>query len=340
MHAAEYTREDTYITKGIAILCMLFHHVIPNICYRPFFLLEDHSFLTLLAASCKVAVFLLTILSGFGLAEVFRFHHDKTVKGALKFTVSRFLQLFAIYWPANLLIGLYTFFRELFTGQLANVHPLHVVLEITGIRRFVGDWFLLAIIILYAAFPLLYRFVDRYRLRAVAITFIPWILYFVRLFTGFLLLPFDHALFYVSIFCLGIYLSVEGKLKRKEADRKTKCRAVMLLIFCLLIRQVITLPADAFVALAILNVQTVTGYGSGAISKVLRIFGKESPNIWLLQYAVLDLIAEIPVISHLHLLIRFVILCPACLLVSVLLSELKKVTGFDAVIRKLRGKLA
>ena len=114
----------------------------------------------------------------------------------------------------------------------------------------------------------------------------------------------------------------------------------MLLIFCLLIRQVITLPADAFVALAILNVQTVTGYGSGAISKVLRIFGKESPNIWLLQYAVLDLIAEIPVISHLHLLIRFVILCPACLLVSVLLSELKKVTGFDAVIRKLRGKLA
>ena len=330
----KYTRQDTYFAKGIAILGMLFHHAYPNICYRPFFLLEDQSFVALFAATLKFSISLMTILSGFGLAQVYRSKNIKTVKGNITFVISRFIQLFSIYWPVNVMIGFFTFIKDVFIEPRADAGGLELFLEITGIKPLTGDWFLIAIMILYALFPLLYKFVDRFGVKALAVTFIPWLLYFVRLFFGYLLLSFDTALFYIFAFSLGIYLSTGEKLVRKISVKKSDIlKAVLLLILSILLRLVITLPVDAFVALAILHIQSLTGSGTGILSKILKLYGKQSPNIWLLQYSIFILVDRF---FTGHWLIRLLLICGACLAASLILNIIKKVTGFDPAIKKFR----
>ena len=52
-----FSKRDTQIAKGIAILCMLFHHTYPNVCYQPLFLLEDKTILSIIAASGTLCFF-------------------------------------------------------------------------------------------------------------------------------------------------------------------------------------------------------------------------------------------------------------------------------------------
>ena len=64
-----FTKEDTNALKGFAIVCMVFHHVYPNITYIPVNRIENVTVLSVIAAMGKICVALLTLLSGYGLAE-------------------------------------------------------------------------------------------------------------------------------------------------------------------------------------------------------------------------------------------------------------------------------
>lgn len=337
----DFTRQDTFFIKGIAILCMMFHHIYPNICYRPFFLLDDRSFLSLFAATCKITVSLLTIMSGYGLAQAYRSRNSKSgqsIKGDIRFVFSRYIQLFSYYWPASVLIGCYVFIRSLCEGA-SGANLWNNLLFVTGFNQYIGDWYLLAIIILYALFPLLYRLVDRFRIRAVAVAFLPWILYFVRLFFDYLLLPFDHALFYIFAFSLGIYLSIAGKLKRDpHTTGKDLAKSIVLLVVFLLLRQIITLPVDAFVALALINVTIRVPAGRGIFTRLLQSYGKASPNIWLLHYTLISIsYAFFPFTSRRDYIMQFLIVAAASLPISIALNKLKDVTRFNRAIKKLRS---
>ena len=324
-----YTREDTMIAKGIAILCMLFHHVYPNVCYKPFFALEDRAPLALLAATCKVCVSLLTILSGYGLAEQYRKRKTRTLKSDVGFVLSRYIQLFALYWPVNLLVSWISLSNT--AVDLGNLRALaKVAVRLVGLRRVTGDWYLFAVVILYALFPLLYRLISRFGRKAVIATFAPWLLFFVSLFSG-LSMKWDSALFYFFPFSAGICLSMEnGLAKRADVSSREKVWTAILLIFAILLRQILALPMDAFVALAILKVQTTWGLRS----KTLSIFGKESANIWLLQYALIAIVGRR--MEAAPFLVRFVVVFASGLLISLGISWLKEITRFNLLIKKIR----
>lgn len=157
-----FSKEYTNIIKGIAILAMIFHHIYPNDPSATFSLANGFDIVGIVAASGKLCVSLLTILSGYGLSESFKARNPQGLVGNVKFVLSHLLQLFSMYWFV-LIFGYVGWFLQgrtltaFYGGGISCV--VNMVLDIFGLGAlthtpvFVGGWFLSAIIIFYLIFP-------------------------------------------------------------------------------------------------------------------------------------------------------------------------------------------
>ena len=197
-----FSKRHTSIAKGIAILCMLFHHSVQNICYLPFWKIDGISLITIIASSCKVCVPLFTILSGYGLAV----SYQKTEEVGVKFTISHLLQLYSIIWFINLPLCLGGLLKHMVQHEISVDILLRFMLAFLGINGFVGDWYFKAITILYCLFPFLQFAILKQR-KLVVLMFIPQIVLFLLNNLFGLHIVLDNFLFYLGAFCLGIYLS-------------------------------------------------------------------------------------------------------------------------------------
>lgn len=329
--SSSFTRDDTAVAKGIAIICMLFHHTISNVCYKPFFELEDHSFIILLAASCKVCVSLLTILSGYGLAEVYKKRKTTTLIGDFKFVLTRLVQLLSILYPINLALS-WLNLLEIYVSEETLIGGGQIFLHLIGIKRYAGDWYLFAIVIFYILFPILYRFVNMFRIKSLIVSFLPWICFFIHYFINFKI-KWDNSLFYMFAFCAGIYLSVENKLQKPVVvENSKKLKAIIIFVVAVLLRQIITLPMDTFVALSIINLQVMLGINS----RVLNRFGKESANIWLIHVFIIRYFQQFFKDSLASELLLFVITFALSLVASIVLNVIKEKTRFNFVVKQIR----
>ena len=331
-----FTKRDTQIVKGIAILCMMFHHAIPNDVSLPLFLQEAPSVLSLLAGAGKLCVSLLTMLSGYGLAQAYR-RSRKTVLSDIKFVASHLLQLLSIYWPINAAVTV-ALFLVCRTGHSFSffVGPKDLLPGLLGIRRYVGDWFLPAIMILYAVFPLCYRLTERFRLRFLVLTWLPWVLYFAALFSPKLSVKLNSVPFYLFAFTLGIYLSVTGKLTI-DRGRPRAARKYGLLFFAMLcLRILISLPVDVFLSLSILLLMTRTDIFSGKAAPVLEAFGRESANIWLIHININSILYHFLPKTRLFYLPKYLLLIALSFVSAKAVTFIKDKIGYTALVSRIR----
>ena len=158
---------DTNVLKGIAILMLLCHHSLGG--WHPIddILIKGNGMVTTFAVFCRVCVAIFVFLSGYGLATI---ANKKGGVGNLwKFYRRRYVKLMMNYWLIWLIfvpIGVFIIGRSFQDVYGTNI-VLKAILDFFGIFYLVTGnmqgynatwWFCSCIIVLYALFPLLYKY--------------------------------------------------------------------------------------------------------------------------------------------------------------------------------------
>ena len=159
----ELTKQNTTAIKGVAILCMLWHHLFLNCT-------EYGRAIQLSGMACKICVALFLFLSGYGMTITFKRRvHDNTklmsIDGARKtiqFLLHRFKNFYLSYWPsmiAVILLGCCCGYS--LTEAYPNLNPWkRLAIDATGLngwQSYLSTWgFNKLIIQIWILFPLLY----------------------------------------------------------------------------------------------------------------------------------------------------------------------------------------
>lgn len=345
-----FSKKDTNIVKGIAILAMVFHHLYPNNPGVPL-RLEDFSDLTLLFATTgKVCVVLLTILSGYGLTRSWQKNLNVHGKGLIKnigksvlFSIEHYFQLLSMYWVVLLFAYICLF---LYNGSIITAYGYgarayyHMMLDIFGLGSLsdglilLGGWYLSAIVLYYFLFPIIYGLIKKFKIVPVILLYIPWVYYLVKQNPD---MHTDWWMFYLFAFALGVYFAVDETLEKIQNIITNKMVAVIILAVTIIIRAYVTLPADVLVAFALILLERVVINQGGWLGNILAYIGKNSANIWLLHLFLGMVINDGSVGVHLG---NYVVRVFVCLAISTMLEVIKKAINYGDFIMSIRKHIS
>lgn len=167
MNTQKLSLSDTNVLKGIAILMLLCHHSLSG--WHPIddISIRGHGLVTTFAGFCRVCVAVFVFLSGYGLAAVA--NKKGGVGNLLTFYRRRYVKLMMNYWLIWLIfvpVGVLLIGRSFQDVYGTNI-VLKAILDFFGVFYMItGDmegynatwWFYSCIIVLYAFFPLLYKY--------------------------------------------------------------------------------------------------------------------------------------------------------------------------------------
>ena len=340
MNKPTFSKIDTNICKGVAILFMILHHAVAK--YYNHFDLSwyaanstsiPYEIMLFFSTAGKVCVSLLTILSGYGLAKSYSSFGENSIKGDIRFIVLRYIKLYSVFFPVVLIITIVGVLQSAISGeQIDLIQVLKDTLKnLTIFKSSVGGWYLKAIFVLYLMFPILYRLIKKYGVIIIFLSAIPWILRY-----GFGIKPFrlDSFWYYILSFAVGIYAEQKDIFTRSRI--REPATSIILPITCLIatfiMRLVFSLPMDLFFACSIvfLEMNVLSKLKSSA---ALNCLGTNSANMWLLHSTFLHLM------NGIHPLLKFVFALLISLLASVLIEYLKGITKYNKLVSKVCGYL-
>lgn len=303
-----FTRNDTVMVKGIAILLLLVHHmgaVNPGIPLG----LQGVSFSTVLEHLGKVCVALFTVLSGYGISEGSKRHEKKLsyvlkhVKKVLFGFGGMYLLTLVLYIVQGILPA--QIYGSGFSGVFYGIKDflglqnfLVVTPTLSGIY-----WYIECIFVCYLLFPILNILFDKlkkYDFLLLAVSFLPWVYYMVKQDYG---MHTDRECFYIFSFCIGIYLSRHQILNRlKEVSKKVwAVAAVSAGVAAMgILRLNLCLPADGFFAVSIICfcICTINRIPDTFVGRIITAFGKCEFELYLLHPVIFMLLAEVPFINE------------------------------------------
>ena len=341
-----FSKKNTNIVKGIAILAMVFHHLNPNNPGIPLKMGEFSNLTLLFATTGKVCVALLTLLSGYGLTcswEKRKIDFSKNIGRGILFSLEHYIQLLSMYWSVLLFAYICVYF---YYGSIISVYgieqkaSLYLGLDILGIAglsdgpSIIGGWYLSAIVLLYFLFPVIYILVKKFKIFAVLVFYIPWIYYLIKNDYD---MHTDWWLFYVYAFALGIYFAYNNTIvKASSFFANKKILVLCLLTLSVLIRAFVALPADGLVACAIILFAKVFINEVGVFGRALAYVGQNSANIWLLHVFITMLLNDAAIIVNAgHYILRVVI----CLAISILIESIKTAINYNGYVMSLRNRI-
>lgn len=344
-----FTKEDTNAVKGIAIFCMIFHHVYPNISYIPVNKMENVTLLAFVAAVGKVCVALLTLLSGYGLSESYKRQAPLGVKENVKFVVSHYIKLVSLCW----FVYIWTFMILYMLGDnillrygSGKIAVLKCIIDVFGISGLVktpqilGGWYYTTIVVYYLLYPLVDFIVKKIKLVSLAFFAMPWIPWMLKYIFEVESMKKDYNsdqwYYYLFSFAFGIYLSKNRVLDKKVSKKKTTLRIIgswLLLICCILLRAYLTIPVDLFLAYAIIDVYISSVSKCRGMRSFLETFGKESANMWLVHGVIISLACMWPFESS---VCRFIVVFFFSYASALALEGIKKGMKYSIMIEKIR----
>lgn len=345
MEKATFSRRDTDIVKGIAIIALIIHHTCPNKTYIPISFGADFDPVSFLAASSKVCVSLLAIMSGYGLAASYHRVNSPSLRKDIQFVLSHYIQFFSSYWFIYLFALLWSLLtgstvRSIFGEEINGIRNLLIDLlglaKFFRVKSFIGDWYLSAVVVFYLVSPLIYRIIQRLKYWFLVLTYLPWVYYIVKWDFS---VPTDWYLYYLFSFSIGMYLFQTGcldRLKQRTPTMKTVLFAWIFLFAAGLIRGLVTMPADPLLAAAIILVCVVCFSRIGTVQTILKKTGENSANIWLLHHFVLRLAKKTVFLTY--PIKALAVLC-ICLCISISLEQLKDFLHYKDLIHSLRQRL-
>lgn len=298
-----FTREDTVMVKGVAILLLLIHHMggtNPGIPLT----LQGLDFSIAMEHLGKVCVALFTVLSGYGLTEGSKKHANKF------FYVFRHMKKVMFgFWGAYILTLSLNWIRGITPWQVYGIGGqgvYHMVKDFLGLQNFLVEtptlcglyWYIECILVCYLIFPVLNYLFDKlkkWNFLLLIVAFIPWIYYQMKLDY---MMHTDRELFYIFSFCVGIYLSKHGilnRLKEKSAKPWAVLVTVVGVVAMAVLRLKICLPADGFFAVAIICVCicTINRIPKTFIGRIISGFGSCEFELYLLHPVAFGLVSGV-----------------------------------------------
>lgn len=343
-----FTVEQTNIAKGIACILLLFHHLFYNAyekthLFTPLVFLNDKPIEGYLSSLCKICVAVFLVLSGYGVAESID-KKIKTMSVKKKSIVFRicFRLLFKLWSGYAVIYLLFVPWQPLFER-----HPYRSILD--GIIDFMGLaelfqtptmnetwWFMSVAIFSYLIAPFFYC-ILKYKALAfnVAIACFGFMLVFGNI-------------FWCCFFMFGMILSKINffeKLSQNQCSKRYKwMMSFCFLMLAALLRFMQPYWMDGIFALSIILFSYLCVSEIKFICNILQFIGKHSANIFMfhtfIYYYNFTEFIYAPKYAPLILLWLLII----CILISVLIEDIKKVTylqkGIDYISRKIEGNIS
>ena len=287
-----FTKKDTSIVKGIAVLMLLCHHLGMGILEPPLDWKND-SLYTIIATLSKVCVAIFILLSGYGLNE----SHNKWRGTDFTFVKKHLLKLMKQFW------FIYVIFVPI--GFLCGANPINIygtgvkgffyfALDFLGLKALFNTptmnqtwWYMEAAIILYILFPVIKRLLKKpFGITILLLlTFIPIINY-----SYFCDGSYDNCreIFWIFPFVCGILISTYDILNKYSnlLNKKYVLVFTLSLIFVLLmtlVRSYFGIIVDTLYAISIILFIKATICKFERISSIFNYLGVHSANIFMMH---------------------------------------------------------
>lgn len=342
MNSSLFTKRNTNIAKGIAVLMLLFHHLF---LYKNVEVIDltigSHSVASILAVTFKVCVAIFLILSGFGLYES---NKNKTL-GIFAFYKKSFYKLYKTYWLIWIIfvpIGILLFGRtvsSVWHGD-STYNYIHLLLNILGIHYIFSDygynptwWFMTLIILLYFLFPLIRYLINKAPNLLLGFSFVLAHLTYFNFKTD---IPgyggVDLLMLWSCPFVLGMYISkfdLFNKFNNSQLPPYIRigvnilvCLGFSILKFTNYIIGGGT-RTDALFGLAIILLSIdVIPYIGRKISNSLELYGKFSFSIFLFHNFIYEFYFKSIIYAPRFPIVIFIWLALICLLIAMGLDKL------------------
>lgn len=351
----EFTTTDSSVVKGVAILCLLFYHLFEHaervttmqVDYRPFSL---DSFL-LFSSFGNICVAIFVFLSAYGIAKGIR---DKEQAGeqitlTQMFAMScvRYIKLTANFLAMFISVNLLWFSKFDYVGLYGRGWQggLYTLLDATGLsglfKTFTINqtwWYMeLAIVIVFIA-PLLYLAIKKLGYYALPLAVLLPVM---------VDLTFDIKRYYF-VMVFGVAAVVLGWF---EKSFSMKCPVfiqvivgILLLIGSVFFRQNYVVYTEFAYLVDAPIAFLVAWFGAAMlaplpiIGKALGFLGKHSMNIYFVHTFFYMAIYQKFIYSFKYAGLIFIVLLGVCLIYSLVLEGIKRLCGFQKLMKYIRSK--
>lgn len=317
---AIFSKDDTQIVKGIAVIMMIIHHFISNNPGLPVTLSFDNRKMVI-ATACKVCVSIFMVLSGYGIMKSWQhtWHHHsheasekKKVLLYCKFVYNHIVKLLFSFWLIYLMCMLLFLMRG---GVLKNLYGsgrqgvLYLMKDFFGLYNLyevtptlVGAWwFMEAIFVCYFLFPVMNLILEKGKIIGAIVlalgTYSPWILYQIR--QGFDWHT-DRELFYLFSFVLGMICAeydLFSMFVRYSKVLPVKGLALIVMTGMFVIRCRYCLIVDSFFAVTVIFVSVCFFSRIPYVSELLKSFGECSSDIYMFHISILSIMSGVSFVN-------------------------------------------
>lgn len=290
-----YTKRDTGIAKGAAVILLLIHHLYMGVAPAPIDLLHTYLPLTVATLS-KVCVALFVVLSGYGLTVSYERKGEKPGRFTLRHTLGLmrpYWLIFALFVP----LGIF-FARPEFAPWAVYGTGLrgfgNACAEFFALRPLLGTptynqtwWYMEAALALYAAFPVVYKAVKRLPYIALPVTAVPVALYYF--FGNNDAWDSCREIYWFFPFAVGIFLAQRGLLDkfagllRGRRGWSATAAATVGFLICAWIRSLVGLAFDTVFALAAILFLRATVCRIPYLSGAAGYVGSRSGDVFLIH---------------------------------------------------------
>lgn len=340
MESKKFSKEDTNICKGAAILMMIFHHLFcsvlqyegQEVVFSP--LWED--LVIKISVSCKICVSIFVFLTAYGLSAKKQYTSSESNTniwyGCLKRHYRLWVDFVCVYIVAFLLACLFDKQSVFGVYGEEKTMPLFVLLDSMGLAKLFGTpslnetwWYMPLAFLLIYLLPLLIWIYDQVG--------------DVVLFGGILLLPFSgldkESYFYLYFLAILFGISAErhdilGRLKRRCSDWKRGIGIIamelLLLVISVYVRYKIptmTYLMNAVCALEVCALMSCVFAYKLFPRRIFLILGTNSMNMFFVHTFIRKYYLYEWTYSFRHFILIFVALVLASLAISWLLEQVK-----------------
>lgn len=170
-----FTKNDTLVAKGVAVILLLIHHLFYSMDYNfSSFLISKEGWVDL-AKIGKVCVAMFLVLSGYGLCASYKTKSPKL----LDFYKHNYGRLYKEFLPVSIIfVSLILYLNDWNLEAIYGEKWKDVTFRsLLGISYFYNEdgingswWFVSLVIVLYFLFPLLYRIICKYPYETLAVS--------------------------------------------------------------------------------------------------------------------------------------------------------------------------
>ncbi|MGN1124125.1 MAG: acyltransferase family protein [Eubacterium sp.] len=351
-----FSKQQTSISKGVALLLLIWHHLFYNSPEYYSYFVSVHSYKGIpvecyFADFCKVCVAIFLFLSGYGLF----ISYSKGIKGVrdklskriefnIGYVVKRLLRLLSDYWfiyiifvPLGLLFG-----REFYL--IYGQNPLAYLADIFGVSYLfygyeatmnVTWWYMSIIIVYYIAFPILYRIE---KLSGELLLLISGILM--------LIVPdYRELTIWILPYSFGIYFAdrdIFSRLDRQLGGKPLLSFAVSglaVVLFAYIRANYLGLLVDSLFAIAVILFTFFILSKIPVLNRILEQIGKYSGSIFMFHTFILGYYFKDFVYSFKYAALIFAVTVAICFVIAVLIEQIKKIIGYNRLVDFLCKKI-